>query len=112
MADRSRDARAGRARIVVRLLLALVLAASAAGCVERQLVFPETSLFPSIPAKPAHVETEEPPISRGTIEVGPVPRRPTVPAARLQVEPFSLRLGNEPVSGSFDQMPLNAFINA
>jgi general secretion pathway protein D len=112
MVDRSRDTRAHSVRVVARLLLALVVAVTAAGCAERQLAFPESSLFPSIPAKPPHAEAEEPPITRGTIEVAPVPRRPPVPTGRLQVEPFSLRLGNEPVSGSFDQMPLNAFINA
>jgi general secretion pathway protein D len=112
MADRSRDARAGSARIVVRLLLALLIAASAAGCVERQLAFPESSIFSSIPSKPPRTEVEEPQITRGTIEVGPVPRRPSVQGGRVQVEPFTLKLGNEPVSGSFDQMPLNAFINA
>jgi general secretion pathway protein D len=112
MADRSRDTRAGGVRVVVRLFLALVVAGTVAGCSERQLAFPESSIFPSIPAKPPHTEAEPPPITRGTIEVAPVPRRPPVPAGRLQVEPFTLRLGNEPVSGSFDQMPLNAFINA
>jgi len=106
MADRSWNTRVRGARIVALLLLLLL-----PGCVERRLAFPESALAPSVPAKPLAAETEAPAIAKGSIEVGPVPRRPQVAAGRLQVEPFTLRLGTEPVSGSFDQMPLNAFIN-
>lgn len=106
MVDRSRNTR-GRCVRVAALLLSLL----AAGCADRTLSFPSSRLDPSPPIQSHPHTTEIPPASKGGIEVGTVPRRPTVPSGRLQVEPFTLRLGNEAVSGTFDQMPLNAFIN-
>ena len=106
MVDRSRNTR-GRCVRVAALLLSLV----AAGCADRTLSFPSSRLDPIPPIQSHTHATEVPPVTKGGIEVGTVPRRPTVPSGRLQVEPFTLRLGNEAVSGTFDQMPLNAFIN-
>ena len=106
MVDRSRDTR-GRCVRVAALLLTLLTV----GCADRTLSFPSSVLIPSPPIVAHPHGTEPAPIVRGGIEVGTVPRRPPVAGGRLQVEPFALRLGNEPVSGTFDQMPLNAFIN-
>lgn len=106
MVDRSRDTR-GRCVRVAALLILLPLV----GCAERTLSFPSSRLDPTPPITPHPHATEAPPAARGGIEVGTVPRRPPVAGGRVQVEPFTLRLGNEPVSGTFDQMPLNAFIN-
>ncbi|TAL07964.1 MAG: hypothetical protein EPO00_08060, partial [Chloroflexota bacterium] len=108
MADRS-TATSGRGAV---FLASLFLLALTAGCVDRRLAFPTSVMSPTPPLKaPSHdAETEIP--AKGGVEIGSVPRRPPVTGGRLQVEPFTLRLGSEPVSGSFDQMPLNAFINA
>jgi len=104
MADRSSPGR-GASFLVLLLLLA------AAGCAERTLSFPISVLAPPPQPKAPAIEVEVPSGSRGGIDVAPVPRRPQVPTGRVQVEPFQLRLGTEPVSANFDQMPLNAFIN-
>jgi general secretion pathway protein D len=91
------------------LLLACLLLA--AGCAERTLSFPSSVLAPSPSTRPPQAVAAPEPSFRGGVDVAPVPIRPPVPGGRLQVEPFTLRLGTEPVSASFDQMPLNAFIN-
>lgn len=106
MADRS-TATPGRGAIFLASFLLL-----AAGCADRRLAFPISVLSPSPPQRaPSHESAPEIP-AKGGVEIGSVPRRPPVIGGRLQVEPFTLRLGTEPISGSFDQMPLNAFINA
>ena len=94
------------ARIAVLLLLLL-----AGGCAERTLSFPTSVLMPSTPPKVPTGEIEIQPVARGGIGISTAPRRPAVVAGRLQVEPSTIRLGNDLVSGNFDQMPLNAFIN-
>ncbi|MBM3560807.1 MAG: hypothetical protein FJX53_13225, partial [Alphaproteobacteria bacterium] len=104
MADRSFPGR-GTGVLVLLLLLA------AAGCAERTLSFPTAVLAPALPPKPPPAAAETPASARGSVDVAPVPRRASVPAGRIQVEPFQLRLGAEPVTANFDQMPLNAFIN-
>jgi general secretion pathway protein D len=107
MADRSPPPSPRGAFFLASLLLLL-----AAGCVERTLSFPASVLAPSAPPKPPAIETETSLITKGGLEISPIPRRPAVTGGRLQVEALQLRLGTEPVSASFDQMPLNAFINA
>lgn len=106
MADRLQYARDRSTRVAALLLILLSVS-----CADRRLSFPSSVMVPS-PVTGSHPhDAESAAITKGGIEVGTVPRRPTVPSGRLQVEPFALRLGNEPVSGTFDQMPLNAFIN-
>ena len=107
MADRSQNTRGRGARVA-----ALLLVLFAAGCVQRTLSFPTSVLTPSSPLKVPATETEAPLAPKSGVEIGAVPRRPAVTGGRLQAESFTLRLGTEPVSGTFDQMPLNAFINA
>ena len=107
MADRSRMPR-GRGACVLAFLLLVV---SLAGCVDQRLAFPTSILSPVPPIKAETAEPETIVSTRGRIDVSSVPRRPQTQASRLQVEPSTIRLGAETVSGTFDQMPLNAFIN-
>lgn len=94
------------------MFLAFSLFVFMAACADRRLSFPSSILIPSAQERSSSAATELPAKASSEVGVSAVPRRPSVPSGQLQVEPFTLRLGSEPVSGSFDQMPLNAFINA
>jgi general secretion pathway protein D len=107
MADRSRMPR-GRGVCVLAFLLLVV---SLGGCTDQRLAFPSSILTPVPPVKAETVEPETVVSTRGRIDVSPVPRRPQQQTSRVQAEGSTVRLGSEMVSGTFDQMPLNAFIN-
>jgi len=98
--------RSGRAPRLAAILFLV------AGCADQRLTFPSSVLSPSLPAKTVVPEAPVVALRQDRLEVAPAPRRPPLTRTALPVEPSRLRLGEGLVSGSFDQMPLNAFINA